>query len=608
MQKSLPFQNNLSEKQIETIFSMINDSVVVISNNFKIRYLNKKAEEIFGKNQLGKKCYEVLLNNDKICEDCSFLKILDKSNFELIKEISVEYSEPEKRSSYINTQSSIIDSNGEPLVIEIFQDVTKKNEYEQYLHYSVQKFKKLYENFPHPIFIINPNNTINDCNINAEIYTSEKKASLVTKDFFQLFPNSDLRLDYVNELVSNIVNFDLNEILEIEFVNSNGQKAWVEIFLSPIKNGMEKFVQIILQDITERKLVEGIVKRENRKLRELNEVKNQLMKQTTEDLKSPLDLVIESTNILLNSTSGENREYLRLIKQGSKKIFDMLNKIIDIANLDKVTLNIDCEIASLNDLMQNLKDEILIELDNQSFKIEIESPKELYSNIDGIRLKQIIKQLLSKLGDTSFSTKQIQIAIAESGNNAEIAFKILGNNNYNLTDLEEIRIFSKIAKLHKGDLIISESMEKKASKDVKLVLPLSNWRDLLDKMYIIYKSGIPLHVHSFGDDKSKYDPSLVTGGIIGTLNMLKSIIQGDKHIKTIDHGDNKIMFETNSTKDVIFVLIVKDDLSLFSRCLNTLVEKFDRNYQKLISNIEETHMDNTKWINLQFLIEKSFTI
>lgn len=90
------------------------------------------------------------------------------------------------------------------------------------------------------------------------------------------------------------------------------------------------------------------------------------------------------------------------------------------------------------------------------------------------------------------------------------------------------------------------------------------------------------------------------------MTILKAIIHGKKQIKTIDHGDRKIMFETNNSKDIIFVLIVKEDLRVIRKKLDILIEKFDRNYQDLIKNIEHTSSISEYWEDLESLIKKVF--
>lgn len=59
------------------------------------------------------------------------------------------------------------------------------------------------------------------------------------------------------------------------------------------------------------------------------------------------------------------------------------------------------------------------------------------------------------------------------------------------------------------------------------------------------------------------------------MTFLKEIVQGEKQIKSIDHGDRKLLFRSNYSRNNIFVLIVKEDLVIFRNRLASLVEEFD---------------------------------
>jgi hypothetical protein len=88
--------------------------------------------------------------------------------------------------------------------------------------------------------------------------------------------------------------------------------------------------------------------------------------------------------------------------------------------------------------------------------------------------------------------------------------------------------------------------------------------------------------------------------------MLKEIIHGETQIRTIDHGDRKLMFETNKTEDIIFVLLVKENLIVFKRRLDALIERFDIAYKDLIDDIENTSLIMNYWENLDDLINDYF--
>ena len=101
---------------------------------------------------------------------------------------------------------------------------------------------------------------------------------------------------------------------------------------------------------------------------------------------------------------------------------------------------------------------------------------------------------------------------------------------------------------------------------------------------------------------------LVSGGIIGLVSMLKEIIKGQKHVRTIDHQDRKLMFETNSSGSVIFVLLVTEELKIFRKKLDRLVIEFEKRYSEELKEIESTGIELEKFKELKVIARRIFGV
>jgi len=373
--------------------------------------------------------------------------------------------------------------------------------------------------------------------------------------------------------------------------------------------GNKKYVQIVLQDITERKLVERIIKEENKRLRELNQIKKQLMLQLSENLKSPLQSIFDFTEILLNSYKDQLDQevinLLKLIKSGGEKSIDMVGKILDISVSEFDTLKLNKQTESLSESINETVNEIDDKIKNKGIVLSLHILEDLYSEIDKIRIKQIIKHFILNARENGYSKQKIMIFLNRKKNHAEISIKYDKIRLNELKSLSKSEISKKIINLHGGKIIVNSERKKKEG-DIIIQLPIKNWKESLIHLYVIYKSGIPLYDHTFIKNKDDSNATLISGGIIGMITILKAIIRGKKQIKTIDHGDRKIMFETNNSEDVIFVLIVKEDIIVFRKKLSFLIERFDKEFQYLLKNIKSTSSFSKDWKNLESLIKKIF--
>ncbi len=173
-----------SEQKLNFILSNIDDMVIIISKDFKIQYMNKKAEKEFGEHQIGNICYNILNKRDKECESCPFDILPTNSDAENIFETS--YSDPitENKRYYEFTSTPILYFKGQPALIDIIRDISDRKKAENILKYSEEKFRSLVENIPYSIMLLDSNQKLYDCNTASELYLNKTKEELVGKKIF----------------------------------------------------------------------------------------------------------------------------------------------------------------------------------------------------------------------------------------------------------------------------------------------------------------------------------------------------------------------------------------------------------------------------------------
>ena len=607
-----------SEEKLNLILSNVNDSVIVISKNLKILYMNKKAEEEFGSHLIGNICYKVLMNRDKLCEHCAFNKLINiYRDIRFEKEFIDPMTYEKKYFEYSCTP--ILYYKGQPAIIDIIRDITDRKKIQE-------KFRIIVENFPYSIILLDSNKKIYDCNSLAKIYLNKPKEELIGRYFFDILQTNGKQLHLIEEIIQNALDYDLSDIVEFEYIKNSNDKSWVESFFSTVKIGSEKFIQVILQDITERKLAENIIKEENERLRKLDQVKSQLTVQTSKKLKSPLNIMSNASQILLNSYKDKLDQnaiqLLELIKKGGEKSRDLVERIADISRIKSPKFRLTKQTESLIEIIKESINDIKNNTKIQKINLNLSHSEDLYSEVDKIRIEHVIKELLLYIINNTFKKSEIVISLQEIDNFAQIIIK---NKGIKLTKKERKRIFStkskigsqesllglhfskEIIDLHGGQISFETEGKDKAFKFI-IKLPIKTWTNLLIHIYIIYKTGLLLYDHPFVERIKQYNSNLISGTIIGMLTILKEVVQGEKQVRTIDHGDRKLMFQTNNTEDIIFALVVKEDLIVFQRKLDALIEEFDKNYKDLVKNIDQTSCNMSNWENLESLILKYFFI
>ncbi|MFW9828224.1 MAG: PAS domain-containing protein [Candidatus Thorarchaeota archaeon] len=599
------------EKRI--ILDSIFDEIMILNRDFSIidvnqtfcsRY-NVKRDHI-----IGTKCYQVTHGINKICRSpqykCPVEEVLKTGELNT----SFHKHHVNEKEIYLEIRTYPIKNDRGDIeqIVKIGRDITEWKKSEIKLKNYDEMFRNLVENFPYSIILLDSNKQIYDCNTSFELYLNRNREDLKNFYFFDILQLTETQIDSFNEIFQNTIEFGLSDIMEFEIINNNEKESWIQAFFSTVEIGGNKFVQVMLQDITERILAEKIIREENRRLRDLDNMKKKMTTKASEQLKNPLNVLSNATDILLD-TYREKLDYdiiklLELIKSEGEKSLDLVGKIVNISKIESDQLILNRQTESLTDIILESVNSLNDKLESQKIKTNALLSEDLYSEVDKMRIKLVIKEIISYICRNS-NSRDIVINIKKINDFGEIEIKGQLCQYNEKAVLQEVSFSKQIVDLHNGQILI-ESGKKEMYCTFKIHLPLKEWRDALLHLYVIYKSGIPLVDYAFNKLEGYSDSSLISGGIIGLMTILKAILKGETQIKSIDHGDRTIIFNVNYTEDVVFVLIVKENINIIERKLEALIKEFDANCRDLIKNIEKTCSDQDNWLDLIALIQKYF--
>ncbi len=131
-----------------------------------------------------------------------------------------------------------------------------------------------------------------------------------------------------------------------------------------------------------------------------------------------------------------------------------------------------------------------------------------------------------------------------------------------------------------------------------------SWPDMLFHLYVIHESGMLLYEHSFQKIGSTVESDLVSGGIIGLTTMLEEIVHGNQRLRTIDHGDKKLLFRYSLDQKIIYVLLIKEDLLVIRNKLKSFAGEFEERFAGQIANFNGVRPD--KWKETKEIVQKNF--
>ncbi len=253
-QKKTDLRLKESEEKYRIIAENSNDIIAMFGKGFKVEYVNQiPLFSILGydtNDLIGKRGY----------------KFIHPSDVELILNIftdrlkldrgKVEIRLKHKDGYYIWTEAStarFIDKDETTKILVNVRDITEKKQSEQKLRESEEKYRNLFENSPNAILLIDLYGKIVDINSTMEKQSGYQKSEVVGKHFLPYTRVPEKHAPLILKQMQVALKGEITDPMEIQVYIKDESLIWVIVQVSLIKWGDETILQVIFQDISEKK-------------------------------------------------------------------------------------------------------------------------------------------------------------------------------------------------------------------------------------------------------------------------------------------------------------------------------------------------------------------
>jgi len=211
----------------------------------------------------------------------------------------------------------------------------------------------------------------------------------------------------------------------------NGEIFWEHTSISSIKAKDNKITHFVAvkEDITLRKQMEEELTKAKEEAEVANKTKSEFLANMSHEIRTPMNAVLGFADLLSNMVNDKlQKSYLDSIKSSGKSLLTLINDILDLSKIEAGKLELQYSYVDLHDVFSELKNIFSLASKEKGLKfiVDIESNFPLLIQIDEIRLRQIIINLLSNA--FKFTTKG-QVSLTAK------AIKIVKNGNNNFCDL-----------------------------------------------------------------------------------------------------------------------------------------------------------------------------
>ncbi|MHA1660760.1 MAG: PAS domain-containing sensor histidine kinase [Promethearchaeota archaeon] len=405
-----------------------------LTSRTKDDLIGKNFREIFSIN--GREKVIILLIESRI------KKMLNGEN---VNNFETKFYQTDGSVRWVNFYGSLIKIDNRKLIQILIQDITERKKAEQELKRSEAKFRRIFESIPDMYFLVSKNSVIidykgmpGDFYVPPEEFMGKKLSDVLPKE---LSARSIAAIQSTIERKTPIImEYNLPIDGKIRYFEAR------HLFFSKDR------VAIFIREITEKKKAEFLVKEEILKLREIEQIRKNLISRVSHELKTPLIPIISGTELLnlmqKGQISEDAQEIIDIIHQGGLRLLDLIENLINVSRIEYDKLEVKKESHDLCDLIRERSEEMRLLAKKRRILFKFTLPEKLLLNMDRTRIGEVITNLVSNAIKNTPINGRIKIKLRAHDNWAIFTVRDTG---VGLTRKEMEQIFTRFGKIERYD-------------------------------------------------------------------------------------------------------------------------------------------------------------
>ncbi|TKJ22035.1 MAG: hypothetical protein CEE42_13375 [Promethearchaeota archaeon Loki_b31] len=203
-----------------------------------------------------------------------------------------------------------------------------------------------------------------------------------------------------------------------------------------------------------------MMKSEIKKLKELDQIRSDLIRRISHELKTPLFSILSGSQFLLDYSSGkideEIRKYLKIIHRGGNRLKNLVDNLIITYSIESNKLRLELKRENITQIIKDCIENIIFQAKKRDLFVNIELLKELYFDVDKSKISFVISEILLNAVRNTPPGGSIFIKTFEHYDYMDIIIKDTG---VGLTKKEIPILFKKFGKIERSGMGLAVDIE-----------------------------------------------------------------------------------------------------------------------------------------------------